>query len=96
MLSGLDEYINSHNDKDMLIVLHQMGNHGPEYYRRYPKEFERFKPACQTGELRDCTQEEIDNAYDNAIVYTDFFLSEVIKFKMLAKNSNIKVYSFIT
>jgi lipid A ethanolaminephosphotransferase len=80
MLSGLDEYIAKNKDKDMMIILHQMGNHGPEYYRRYPKEFERFKPACQTGELRDCTQEEIDNAYDNAILYTDYFLSEVINF----------------
>ncbi len=80
MLSGLDKYIANHKGKDMMIVLHQMGNHGPEYYRRYPKEFERFKPACQTGELRDCTQVEIDNAYDNAILYTDYFLSEVINF----------------
>ena len=80
MLSELDEYIQKHADKDIFIVLHQMGNHGPEYYRRYPKEFERFKPACQTGELRDCTQQEIDNAYDNAILYTDYFLSEVIQF----------------
>jgi len=80
MLSGLDEYIAKNKDKDMMIVLHQMGNHGPEYYRRYPKEFERFKPACQTGELRDCTQEEVDNSYDNAILYTDYFLSEVINF----------------
>lgn len=80
MLSGLDEYIAKNKNKDMMIVLHQMGNHGPEYYRRYPKEFERFKPACQTGELRDCTQEEVDNAYDNAILYTDYFLSEVINF----------------
>ena len=80
MLSGLEKFIQNHADKDILIVLHQMGNHGPEYYRRYPKEFERFKPACQTGELRDCTQAEIDNAYDNAILYTDYFLSEVINF----------------
>lgn len=80
MLSGLDEYIQKHANKDIFIVLHQMGNHGPEYYRRYPKEFERFKPACQTGELRDCSQKEIDNAYDNAILYTDYFLSEVIQF----------------
>ena len=80
MLSGLDAYVEAHKGKDMLIVLHQMGNHGPEYYRRYPKAFERFKPACQTGELRDCTQQEVDNAYDNAILYTDYFLSEVIRF----------------
>lgn len=80
MLHGLDEYIKSHKNKDLLIVLHQMGNHGPEYYRRYPKQFERFTPACQTGELRDCSKQEIDNAYDNAILYTDYFLSEVIGF----------------
>jgi len=80
MLSRLDAFVKSHLGKDMLIVLHQMGNHGPEYYRRYPKEFERFKPACQTGELRDCSQQEIDNAYDNAVLYTDYFLSETIKF----------------
>lgn len=80
MLKGLDAYIQSKRDKDILIVLHQMGNHGPEYYRRYPKAFERFKPACQSGELSTCTQQEIDNAYDNAILYTDYFLSEVIHF----------------
>lgn len=80
MLSGLDKYIDAHKSQDMMIVLHQMGNHGPEYYRRYPKAFERFTPACQTGELRDCSKQEIDNAYDNAILYTDYFLSEVISF----------------
>jgi len=78
MLNGLDKYIKARAGKDILIVLHQMGNHGPEYYRRYPKEFERFKPMCMTGELRDCSQEEIDNSYDNAILYTDYFLSNVI------------------
>lgn len=80
MLSGLDQYIASKKNRDILIVLHQMGNHGPEYYRRYPKEFERFKPVCMTGELRNCSKEEIDNAYDNAILYTDYFLSQVIDF----------------
>ena len=78
MLSRLDKYIEARKGKDILIVLHQMGNHGPEYYRRYPKEFEKFKPMCMTGELRDCSQQEVDNSYDNAILYTDYFLSNVI------------------
>lgn len=78
MLHGLDKYIEARQGQDVLIVLHQMGNHGPEYYRRYPKEFARFQPACMTGELRDCSQVEIDNSYDNAILYTDYFLSNVI------------------
>jgi lipid A ethanolaminephosphotransferase len=80
MLSGLDKFITAKGSKDILIVLHQMGNHGPEYYRRYPKEFERFTPTCKSSDLQNCTQQEIDNAYDNAILYTDFFLSQVIDF----------------
>jgi lipid A ethanolaminephosphotransferase len=79
MLSGLDKYIETRSHKDILIVLHQMGNHGPEYYRRYPKEFARFQPMCMSGELQTCGKEEIDNSYDNAILYTDYFLSHVIE-----------------
>jgi lipid A ethanolaminephosphotransferase len=80
MLTGLEQYIEARKGKDILIVFHQMGNHGPEYYKRYPKEFEKFKPVCTTGELKDCSQKEIDNSYDNAILYTDYFLSKVIDF----------------
>ncbi len=80
MLSGLDKFIASKGSKDILIVLHQMGNHGPEYYRRYPKEFEKFTPTCKSSDLKNCTQQEINNAYDNAILYTDYFLSKVIEF----------------
>jgi len=78
MLSGLQEHIDRVKEKDILIVLHQMGNHGPAYYKRYPESFEAFGPACRSIELRDCSALEIDNAYDNAILYTDYFLSEVV------------------
>lgn len=80
MLSGLDAHVAKHANQDILIVLHQMGNHGPEYYRRYPKAFAQFQPICQKSDLSQCSQTEIDNAYDNAILYTDYFLSEVIQF----------------
>lgn len=85
MLSGLQYYINKHNSGDILIVLHQMGNHGPDYYKRYPESFEKFTPACHTNQLNDCSTEEVNNAYDNAILYTDYFLSTVINF--LKQNS---------
>lgn len=78
MLDGLEAYIDARKGKDILIVLHQMGNHGPAYYKRYPQEFERYTPTCQSGELSTCTREEVINAYDNALLYTDFFLSRVI------------------
>ncbi|WP_232410893.1 phosphoethanolamine transferase [Methylophilus sp. 5] len=80
MLAGLDQFVSKSKGHDVLIVLHQMGNHGPEYYRRYPDEFKQFMPICMTGRLSECSQQEVDNAYDNAILYTDYFLSEVIQF----------------
>jgi len=80
MLVGLDERIENAQNKDILIVLHQMGNHCPAYYKRYPKEFEKFKPVCKTNQIEQCTQEEVSNAYDNAILYTDYFLTKVIDF----------------
>ncbi|MDH4468226.1 MAG: phosphoethanolamine--lipid A transferase [Bacteriovoracaceae bacterium] len=86
MLSGLQKFVDDTKEKDILIVLHQMGSHGPAYYKRYPAAFEKFTPACHTKELSECTLEEINNAYDNTIVYTDYFLSQVIKFlKMNSK-----------
>ena len=78
MLVGLDEYIKENKGKDILIVLHQMGNHGPAYYKRYPKNFEKFSPICESNQLEDCTQAEISNSYDNALLYTDYFLSKTI------------------
>ncbi len=80
MLDGLDDFIRENKGQDILIVLHQMGSHGPEYYKRYPAAFEKFKPVCRTGELQACSKAEIDNAYDNSILYTDHFLSRVIDF----------------
>lgn len=80
MLSGLDDYIASHPDGDIVIVLHQMGNHGPAYYKRYPKEFEIYTPVCESNQLETCSREEINNAYDNALTYSDYFLGSVIEF----------------
>lgn len=78
MLVGLQEYIDAQKKGDIVIVLHQMGNHGPAYYKRYPKQFEQFTPVCKTNELANCSKEEIINAYDNALLYTDYFLSKTI------------------
>ena len=80
MLVGLDKYIQKHKGEDILIVLHQMGNHGPAYYKRYPSSFEKFTPTCRTNQLEECSKEEIANAYDNAILYTDYFLAKTINF----------------
>lgn len=85
MLDGLQGYIDRTEAGDIFIVLHQMGNHGPAYYKRYPDRFERFAPVCRTNQLEQCTGEEIENAYANAVLYTDYFLSRVID--LLKRNS---------
>ena len=61
-----------------LLVLHQLGNHGPSYFRRYPSAFARFAPACEHDDLQRCSREEIVNAYDNALLYTDHVLATLI------------------
>ena len=66
--------------EDTVLVLHQIGSHGPSYFMRYPPEAEKFAPACQTPELKSCSPEEVLNAYDNTIAYTDKTLAETINF----------------
>lgn len=78
MLVGLQSYIDSQQAGDIVIVLHQMGNHGPAYYKRVPPDFEYFTPTCRTNQLEECSNEEIVNAYDNVVRYTDSFLGKVI------------------
>ncbi|MGN6513357.1 MAG: phosphoethanolamine transferase [Lysobacteraceae bacterium] len=63
---------------DRVIVLHTKGSHGPAYFLRYPPAFERFTPACRSNELSRCTPEEIRNAYDNSILYTDHVVASAI------------------
>lgn len=86
MLAGLQEHIDRQASGDILIVLHQMGSHGPAYYKRYPEKFRVFVPTCDTNQLDNCNETEIGNAYDNTILYTDYFLAETIE--LLRRNDN--------
>jgi lipid A ethanolaminephosphotransferase len=80
LLDGLEAEIQAGSDQTKtLIVLHQAGSHGPLYSKKYPPEFEKFKPACRSVELQKCTSAELVNAYDNTIVYNDFFLHRLIQ-----------------
>lgn len=62
-----------------LIVLHQMGSHGPAYYKRIPPAFRVFKPTCDTNAIQGCTQEALINSYDNTLLYTDYVLDSLIE-----------------
>ena len=77
LLVGLDEKL-AHAQGSQLLVLHMLGNHGPSYFRRYPPAFARFQPACESDDLQKCSQEQIVNAYDNALLYTDHVLASLV------------------
>ncbi|WP_334187918.1 phosphoethanolamine transferase [Noviherbaspirillum sp.] len=85
LLEGLERRIAGLNG-DTLIAFHQMGSHGPAYFKRYPPAFEIFKPACNSNALDSCSLEEVRNAYDNTIAYTDHVLAE--KIEVLKKASD--------
>ncbi len=79
LLADLDQRIAAldpaRRARGVVLVLHQMGSHGPAYFRRSPPAFKRFTPECQSNVLQDCAREQLVNAYDNTLVYTDHVLA---------------------
>lgn len=80
LLHGLDQRLDAAAaGGTQLLVLHPLGNHGPAYFRRYPPAFANFQPACESDDLRLCSREQIVNAYDNALLYTDHVLAVLVQ-----------------
>ena len=92
MLNIFQKFIKQNSKDDLFIVLHQKGSHGPAYYKRTPDNFHKFKPICKSIELQQCSSEEITNGYDNTILYTDYFLSQVIS--ILKENNDADTAMF--
>ena len=88
MLEGLDQRIAAlpaeRRARGLVVVLHQMGSHGPAYHLRSPAAFKRFGPECADNDLQACSRSALVDAYDNSIAYTDHFLSSTINW--LKKN----------
>ena len=78
MLSDLPAHLAT-LQRDSVVIFHGIGSHGPAYSERYPPQFEVFKPACRSNELQRCSSQEIVNAYDNSLVYTDYLLAKQIE-----------------
>jgi lipid A ethanolaminephosphotransferase len=87
LLLGLDERL-AQAKGTQVLVMHQLGNHGPSYFRRYPQAFAQFQPACQHDDLRQCSPAEIVNAYDNVLLYTDHVLASLIA-RLQARSSEV-------
>ncbi|MBR5849785.1 MAG: phosphoethanolamine--lipid A transferase EptA [Alistipes sp.] len=79
LLEGLIDEVEACDKEKQLIVLHTSTSHGPSYYQKYPAEFEQFKPVCTTVEMSKSNREELINAYDNTILYTDHLVHSVIE-----------------
>lgn len=63
---------------DALVVLHQLGSHGPTYFERYPAASRAFSPTCDSNQIQHCSNEALVNTYDNTLVHTDRVLAETI------------------
>lgn len=83
LLASLEAYLkqlaSQPHARNQLIVLHQIGSHGPAYYKRYPARFNQFKPACDTNAIQNCSHASLINSYDNTMLYTDHVLASLIK-----------------
>ena len=78
MLTGLAQRIAAAKSDKVFVVLHQSGSHGPDYFNHYPADMEKFAPVCRSVQTQDCSSEELNNAYDNTILFTDRMLSKTI------------------
>ncbi|MCM0613752.1 phosphoethanolamine--lipid A transferase [Marinobacter sediminum] len=79
LLKGAHEQLDAADNKDHFMVLHQLGSHGPEYFKRSKPDQKRFLPECESNELQTCDQETIINAYDDSILVTDQLLAETVR-----------------
>lgn len=83
LVQQLDHAMNSMPSDEkklgVVLVLHQMGSHGPAYFKRSSSKYKQFLPECTSAVLSDCTIESIRNSYDNSILYTDHVLELTIQ-----------------
>jgi len=82
LLHGLDARLAAlpaaTRERGVLLVLHQMGSHGPAYFKRSPPQRKPFQPECTTNVLQQCDRKALINAYDNSIAYTDHVLAQTV------------------
>lgn len=78
LLDRLQAHLEDLDEHDSFIVLHEIGSHGPTYFRRYPDENREFTPDCPRSDIQNCDQTALINTYDNTILYSDFINSKII------------------
>ncbi len=64
--------------RGLVLVMHQMGSHGPAYFKRSPDDLKPFQPECKRNLLQECERQQVVNGYDNTLVTTDRLLARSI------------------
>ena len=82
--------------RGVVVVMHQMGSHGPAYYKRTPQSFKQFLPECQSNALQECDRAQVVNTYDNTILYTDHFLSQTIQWLKTAEKTSATAMVYVS
>lgn len=86
LLEEMRRCIEKSTSKKMLFILHCYGSHF-SYHQRYPREFAHFMPDDDVA-INTQNIQMIRNAYDNSIVYTDYFLSNTINYLRSLKDAS--------
>lgn len=74
------ERIIQRNEQKQLIVIHTLGSHF-SYADRYPANFDLFQPSgkgLSLGMHDKANKQQLNNAYDNSVAYTDYLLFNLI------------------
>ncbi len=79
LFSNVREFIENSPEDKVFVTVHTYTSHGPAYYENYPEESGTFVPVCKSVEVANYPREELVNAYDNTIVYTDRLLADLIE-----------------
>ena len=79
LFHALEKQIAESESNKIFVGIHTYTSHGPEYYSNTPEQFKVFLPECKTVEMANAKYEELINAYDNTIVYTDYLINSVIE-----------------
>ena len=93
LLNGLAEEIRAMPD-DGVIVLHTMGSHGPAYYQRYTDDERKFTPTCDTHQIQNCSNTELQNTYNNTIIAIDRMLADTIDLLKQQPDKGIALWYF--
>ena len=76
LVEEMKRSVDKHPDGKHLIILHTKGSHF-SYVQRYPRSFAKWAPECVSIDS-ECSKEQLINAFDNSVLYTDTVLDSVI------------------